>query len=178
MDDVIRMSRKTDDTTDFQRASHTIAAASKIYGVRVDSVYNDTYKILGNISKNARNDASAEVADSGACHRRVYGRNTRAKPEAINEELRQLIVEVDPLFHKTASAFDEGGAKGLLMNQLYVSNGCQILFDADTKIDDIDGDVEMTDVCDIHFISRIHTCFSRSKKKGKSHNESKCGWNN
>eukprot|EP01083_Nonionella_stella_P279571 950985_1 len=49
--------------------------------------------------------------------------------------MKNMCVEVDALFHKTASCFDEGGAKGLLMNTLYVQNGCDIVFDSTTKIE-------------------------------------------
>ena len=37
---------------------------------------------------------------------------------------------VDPLYHQTSAQFDEGGAKGLLMNNLGVYGGCKILFDS------------------------------------------------
>jgi condensin complex subunit 2 len=41
-----------------------------------------------------------------------------------------LEFEVDPLFKKTAADFDEGGAKGLLLNHLFISNTGKIIFDA------------------------------------------------
>lgn len=37
---------------------------------------------------------------------------------------------VDPLYHQTSAQFDEGGAKGLLMNNLGVYSGCKVLFDS------------------------------------------------
>ena len=37
---------------------------------------------------------------------------------------------VDPLYHQTSAQFDEGGAKGLLLNSLGVYGGCQVLFDS------------------------------------------------
>ncbi len=37
---------------------------------------------------------------------------------------------VDPLYHQTSAQFDEGGAKGLLMNNLGVYGGCRVLFDS------------------------------------------------
>lgn len=37
---------------------------------------------------------------------------------------------VDPLYHQTSAQFDEGGAKGLLLNNLGVYSGCQVLFDS------------------------------------------------
>lgn len=37
---------------------------------------------------------------------------------------------VDPLYHQTSAQFDEGGAKGLLLNSLGVYGGCRVLFDS------------------------------------------------
>jgi condensin complex subunit 2 len=37
---------------------------------------------------------------------------------------------VDPLFQQTSAQFDEGGAKGLLLNTLSVFQGCEIVFDS------------------------------------------------
>ena len=39
--------------------------------------------------------------------------------------------DIDPLFHKMSKSFDEGGAKGLLLGNLGVSqHGCRIVFDS------------------------------------------------
>ena len=37
---------------------------------------------------------------------------------------------VDPLFQQTSAQFDEGGAKGLLLNTLSVYQGCEIVCDS------------------------------------------------
>lgn len=37
---------------------------------------------------------------------------------------------VDPLYHQTSAQFDEGGAKGLLLNNLGVYGVCRVLFDS------------------------------------------------
>lgn len=37
---------------------------------------------------------------------------------------------VDPLYHQTSAQFDEGGAKGLLLNNLGVYTDCRVLFDS------------------------------------------------
>jgi condensin complex subunit 2 len=37
---------------------------------------------------------------------------------------------VDPLFKKTSADFDEGGARGLLLNHLNLDQYCKIIFDA------------------------------------------------
>lgn len=47
-----------------------------------------------------------------------------------------LEFSVDPLFQKTSAAFDEGGARGLLLNHLSVHRGCEILFDSSEIVDE------------------------------------------
>jgi condensin complex subunit 2 len=37
---------------------------------------------------------------------------------------------VDPLYQQTSAQFDEGGARGLLLNTLGVYNDCRIMFDS------------------------------------------------
>ena len=42
-----------------------------------------------------------------------------------------LCCQVDPLFHKTSAAFDEGGTGGLLLNHLFVrDDSCELLLDS------------------------------------------------
>ena len=44
-----------------------------------------------------------------------------------------FFLQVDPLFHKTSAAFDEGGAGGLLLNHLFVrDDSCELLLDSTT----------------------------------------------
>eukprot|EP00956_Cyclotella_meneghiniana_P010241 scaffold14139_cov74-Cyclotella_meneghiniana.AAC.13 len=51
--------------------------------------------------------------------------------------------DIDPLFHKMSKAFDEGGAKGLLLGNLGVSSkGCQIVFDSKELVGDVVDDNE------------------------------------
>lgn len=37
---------------------------------------------------------------------------------------------VDPLYHQSSAQCDEGGAKGLLLNNLGVYGGCKVIFDS------------------------------------------------
>jgi condensin complex subunit 2 len=53
-----------------------------------------------------------------------------ADEDALNAKLFDLEYAVDPLFNKTAADFDEGGAKGLLLNHLCISNLGKVIFDA------------------------------------------------
>lgn len=53
---------------------------------------------------------------------------------------------VDPLFKKTSADFDEGGARGLLLNHLSIDQHCKIIFDAsdatiECDTEELDGEV-------------------------------------
>ncbi|KAB1215160.1 Condensin complex subunit 2 [Morella rubra] len=50
--------------------------------------------------------------------------------EALNIKKFDVAFSVDPLYHQTSAQFDEGGAKGLLLNNLGVYGGCRVLFDS------------------------------------------------
>jgi condensin complex subunit 2 len=52
------------------------------------------------------------------------------KIDNLNVKKLEREFEVDPLFRKTSASFDEGGARGLLLNHLYTHRGGQLLFDS------------------------------------------------
>lgn len=66
-----------------------------------------------------------------------------------------LDLAVDPLFKKTSADFDEGGARGLLLNHLGIDRHCKIIFDAsdatvDCDSDELDGHAVMIDHIETH----------------------------
>ena len=61
---------------------------------------------------------------------------------------------VDPLYHQTSAQFDEGGAKGLLLNNLGVYGGCRVLFDSlevPAKCSSCSNQHDKTETIDISF---------------------------
>lgn len=63
---------------------------------------------------------------------------------------------VDPLYHQTSAQFDEGGAKGLLLNNLGVYGNCQVLFDSSEvpgKCSSLSAQDEGADIIDLSFAS-------------------------
>ncbi|KAL2482153.1 Condensin complex subunit 2 [Forsythia ovata] len=48
----------------------------------------------------------------------------------VGQEDEPVAFVVDPLYHQTSAQFDEGGAKGLLLNNLGVYGNCRVLFDS------------------------------------------------
>ena len=53
-------------------------------------------------------------------HRGGFGLMIEEDPKNLDLANFDLISSVDPLFQKTAAAFDEGGVEGLLLNNLTV----------------------------------------------------------
>eukprot|EP01132_Coremiostelium_polycephalum_P011102 gene11102-13583_t len=150
--------------TNFQKASCTLDASIKIYSCRVDSVHSETYKVLGDLSrvddrggkdKSNRgddedddnqeknpNDSDAEGGSGDEKNkkgdkkkRKKSGVNTlESNLDNITTKKFDLQFMVDPLFGKTSAAFDEGGAKGLLLNQLSIYGQCKLVFDSNESL--------------------------------------------
>jgi condensin complex subunit 2 len=53
-----------------------------------------------------------------------------ADPATLTAKKFDLGFDIDPLFHKTSASFDEGGAVGMLVNNLCVGAGCALVFDS------------------------------------------------
>jgi len=134
-------------TVNFTKASCTLDASVKIYSYRVDDVHLTSYKVLANLNRtdggNKKNqhggddDTAMEGAESQASQRQEKRRAT-SSAETLETNLSNINLhkldaafDIDPLFHKMSKTFDEGGAKGLLLANLGVSDkGCNIVFDS------------------------------------------------
>ena len=109
----------------------------KIYSHRVDDTWTTSYRILENLSRNGNgewnNDADgAEKGPARVGSKAISSRNgLTCTIESDKEKLNQAKLEsdynADPMFHKMSLAFDEGGAKGMLMNNLRVVPGSSTL---------------------------------------------------
>ncbi|CAM9278708.1 unnamed protein product, partial [Choristocarpus tenellus] len=71
----------------------------------------------------------ADVGSSDASAKRCV-EETLKKPEALNLSDLDSAFDVDPIFSKMAKTFDEAGSKGMLLNNLCVSDGCRVSFDS------------------------------------------------
>jgi condensin complex subunit 2 len=128
----------------FQKASCTLDAGVKIYSSRVDSIHTDAFKVLGGLHRtsNEQEDENAAGADAEDGSGEKKSRRSRKQvdldpsatleqnQDALNVKKFDLSFTVDPLFHQTSMKFDEGGAKGLLLNHLHVTQGCELVFDS------------------------------------------------
>ncbi|ERF71339.1 hypothetical protein EPUS_03493 [Endocarpon pusillum Z07020] len=153
---------KEGDGVNFQKASCTLDGCVKIYTSRVDSVASETGKLLSGLAdsgagKKAKERAEGEEGGSGdeeeeeeeegedGVRKKAKKKTQRSHEQTLaptfaSLQLKKLELEftVDPLFKKASADFDEGGAKGLLLNHLSIDSEGRIVFDssdetADTK---------------------------------------------
>ncbi len=69
--------------------------------------------------------------------------------ESLNAKKIDLKFMIDPLFDKMAASLDEVGARGLLLNQLYVLHDCELVFDYVDTINKSPGTASVEHSCDI-----------------------------
>ncbi|WEW60092.1 hypothetical protein PRK78_005576 [Emydomyces testavorans] len=148
---------KEGDGVNFQKASCTLDGCVKIYTSRVDSVATETGKLLSGLADsnntNKRRHEDDEAADEDGEEEEETGEDGVARsheatlaPSFAALQLKKFELEfaVDPLFKKASADFDEGGAKGLLLNHLSIDGRGRIVFDSSDDVDDVtaaaDGD--------------------------------------
>ncbi|KAI5465947.1 condensin complex subunit 2/barren [Mariannaea sp. PMI_226] len=146
---------KEGDGVNFQKASCTLDGCVKIYTNRVDSVATETGKLLSGLadSNNAKKkdregeetDEEEELDEDGNIKKKPKKKAQRSSeatlaPNFGSLQLKKFELEfaVDPLFKKASADFDEGGAKGLLLNHLMIDSQGRIVFDSS----DDSGDAE------------------------------------
>ncbi|KAF2968743.1 hypothetical protein GQX73_g4840 [Xylaria multiplex] len=151
---------KDGDGVNFQRASCTLDGCVKIYTSRVDSVATETGKLLSGLadsnSKKKGNDGEGdgeeseeeEVDEDGnivvvkKTKKRQRSSEATLAPSFASLQLKKFEMEfaVDPLFKKASADFDEGGAKGLLLNHLMIDGQGRIVFDSSDDANDKSAD--------------------------------------
>jgi condensin complex subunit 2 len=144
---------KEGDGVNFQKASCTLDGCVKIYTSRVDSVATDTGKLLsglaesgnkkrrGGADEDEEGDEDEEEGEDGQKKRKKRpARSAEAtlatKWEQLQNKKMELEFSVDPLFKKASADFDEGGAKGLLLNHLAIDTKGRIVFDSSDDAQD------------------------------------------
>ncbi|KAK1258860.1 Condensin complex subunit 2 [Acorus gramineus] len=139
--EIIRVESEDHAETNFQKASCTIEAGVKIYALRVDSAHSEAYKVICGINRAGREDDGVDVLeDTQESKEGITKKESEKKMsplstlessfEALNIKKFDVAFTVDPLYHQTSAQFDEGGARGLLLNNLGVYGGCRVLFDS------------------------------------------------
>lgn len=168
--DMSLLRNNTDNSINFQRASCTLDGCVKIWTSRVDSVNDETNKLLRGVRDGPgggdSDNEDQDGADGGPGSQRTQRKGTHRAEATLAKSAAQLRSKkldlefsVDPLFKKTCADFDEGGAHGLLMNHLSLGvgidgGGLRVVFDASDAVaksgDDEEADeVEPVDTVDL-----------------------------
>ncbi|KAJ5612682.1 hypothetical protein N7510_005876 [Penicillium lagena] len=144
---------KEGDGVNFQKASCTLDGCVKIYTSRVDSVATETGKLLSGLAdsrdkrgreadgegEDGEEDEEGEDGAPRKSRKKTRSHEATLAPSFAALQLKKFELEfaVDPLFKKASADFDEGGAKGLLLNHLAIDGQGKIVFDSsDDAVDD------------------------------------------
>ncbi|KAM4054892.1 condensin complex subunit 2 domain-containing protein [Hirsutella rhossiliensis] len=148
---------KEGDGVNFQKASCTLDGCVKIYTNRVDSVATETGKLLSGLAdsnsskkkdregEDAEGEESEDEVDEDGNVKKKPKKKTQRSSEATLApsfsalQLKKFELEfaVDPLFKKASADFDEGGARGLLLNHLMIDSQGRIVFDSSDDSGDV-----------------------------------------
>ncbi|PBP24030.1 barren protein [Diplocarpon rosae] len=150
---------KEGDGVNFQKASCTLDGCVKIYTSRVDSVATETGKLLSGLADSGNSkkkkgeteeeeESEEEIEDEDGVVRKKPKKRAQRSSEAtlassfaaLQLKKFELEFSVDPLFKKASADFDEGGAKGLLLNHLAIDSQGRIVFDSSDDAGDASGE--------------------------------------
>ena len=126
----------------FAKASATLDASIMIYSSRVDDVHKDTYKVLGGLTAHGDEAGDSEDngeendADSADAVRPAKRRAARPSHSTIETRLSSITTKsverdviADPLFKQMSATFDQGGARGMLQQQIHVGQDTTMQID-------------------------------------------------
>ncbi|XP_043537271.1 condensin complex subunit 2 [Chiloscyllium plagiosum] len=141
------LKEKESELTNFKMAAGTLDASTKIYAVRVDAVHSDVFRILGGLGKNTEepgtevNPESSEGQNSKGPQKQNKRKHSYKTIEQnlsnITYGVSDMKFEIDPMFQKAASLFDECSAVGVFMVNLQTyGHTAELLFDSDAKLID------------------------------------------
>jgi len=115
----------------FPRSATVIDAASQVLVMQIDDAHDRGQRVLRRLNdKKARLEEDRKDA---AKKKRAQKRKSIVPPNQIAVKISGIVAARDPLFEKTAAMFDEGGVKGLMLNNLQTQAG-KIVFNCDDSL--------------------------------------------
>ncbi|XP_031158081.1 condensin complex subunit 2 [Sander lucioperca] len=142
MADILK--QKDSELTNFKVAAGTLDASTKIYAVRVDAVHADAYRVLGGLGAETKpGEGHGLVEEDGENEGGAAGDATAKQPKKkrppkrtveqnlsnINSAESERKCEVDPMFQRMATSFDESSTAGVFLSVLFSENSrCELLF--------------------------------------------------
>ena len=128
----------------WQKASASLDVSAKVYGYRVDSVHSETFKFLGGLNRNKKDEEEKENKEEEKENEEVKkenkirrGQNTlETNINKLNLTKYDLQTEVDPLFSIMTSKFNESTAEGLLLNTIPLDDKLNYILESKARKDD------------------------------------------
>ncbi|MCQ2818542.1 MAG: hypothetical protein MJ252_14835 [archaeon] len=119
-------------------------ATSKIYGYRVDNVHAETFRMLGGISRNKRDDDEEEggegkdgdEAKKEKKKRKTEGKSTLDDRSRLDFKKFDSDLKMDPFFKAMTATFADTKANALLVNCLPMSYNLDLLVEHSKGNDD------------------------------------------
>mmetsp|Transcript_26202 Transcript_26202/g.46768 ORF Transcript_26202/g.46768 Transcript_26202/m.46768 type:complete len:539 (+) Transcript_26202:1672-3288(+) len=134
----------------WQRYSSGIDSCAKIYGFCVDFVHSEAFKILGGVNRsNVVDEDEEEVGEGKKKRKGNAGIATLEKnPESITTNKFEFATTFDPYYKQLSTAFDSAGSKGLLLSNLRVNEGLELMLSSEDKLTqevhmDVEGEVSL-----------------------------------
>ncbi|XP_061117140.1 condensin complex subunit 2 [Conger conger] len=141
MADILK--QKDSELTNFKVAAGTLDASTKIYAVRVDAVHADAYRVLGGLGAETKPGEEREGGSGGEEGEEDAGvtaakavKKKRPPKKTVEQNLSNINCsdserkcEVDPMFQRMASSFDESSTAGVFLSVLFSEDSrCELLF--------------------------------------------------
>ena len=152
----------------WQLASNGLAAFAQVYSYRVDSIYNDMFKILGGISRTDTQEVNNNASDN------PFVNNKQKLHKTIEEDKSKLEFwdlehdyQIDPLFKHTTSLFSQVNARGLLNYCLEIDGNLNLI---------LEGKEEKLNIKSLKMLNQINN--SNEYKSNICNNNSKTNSNN
>ncbi|KAJ8286162.1 hypothetical protein GJAV_G00035220 [Gymnothorax javanicus] len=136
MADILK--QKDSELTNFKVAAGTLDASTKIYAVRVDAVHADAYRVLGGLGSETKPGEERDAEEDGglgegeeegssrATAAKQVPKKKRPPKKTVEQNLSNINCadserkcEVDPMFQRMASSFDESSTAGVFMSVLF-----------------------------------------------------------
>ncbi|SCM13516.1 conserved Plasmodium protein, unknown function [Plasmodium chabaudi adami] len=129
----------------FTRASKAIEGATKVYGYRVEAIYDQTYNFISNMNIAKKSDTNDDVIDEKKSVNEITNKkmkkrkleffqesSTLAKPSDITiESVSVSNISVDTFFLKLNITYDHSSGISYLLPNLTLNNDLSIQFDGD-----------------------------------------------
>ena len=129
----------------WQKASASLDVSAKVYGYRVDSVHSETFKFLGGLNRNKKEEdekegnkeEEKENEEAKKENKIRRGQNTlETNINKLNLTKYDLETEVDPLFSIMTSKFNESTAEGLLLNTIPLNDKLNYILESKERKDE------------------------------------------